>query len=192
MNEPKNINAVRNYNRTFGDLNKHHLESARSIGINPIDNSDEVSSSTKKLKLIKSNKIYRVDSLTHSLPYLVPQAYELLNLIGENFQDSLTSKGLNPYQVIVTSVLRTTHDVKRLRTKNINASLNSAHFYGTTFDISWKRYQKLEDRKKRPLENVGSDTLKMVLAEVLRDLRKENKCYIKYEIKQACFHITTR
>ena len=35
-------------------------------------------------------------------------------------------------------------------------------------------------------------TLKLVLSEVLRDLRKADKCYIKYELKQGCFHITTR
>ena len=29
-------------------------------------------------------------------------------------------------------------------------------------------------------------------AVLLRDLRKQKKCYVKYEIKQRCFHITTR
>ena len=42
------------------------------------------------------------------------------------------------------------------------------------------------------MQEVGSDTLKMVLSEVLRDLRKQDVCYIKYELKQGCFHITTR
>ena len=44
----------------------------------------------------------------------------------------------------------------------------------------------------RPLQDVSSDTLKLVLSEVLRDLKKADKCYIKYELKQGCFHITTR
>jgi len=34
--------------------------------------------------------------------------------------------------------------------------------------------------------------VELVLSEVLRDLRKAEKCYIKYELKQGCFHITTR
>ena len=67
-----------------------------------------------------------------------------------------------------------------------------AHFYGTTFDVSWKRFQKIEDEDGRPLQDVSADTLKLVLSEVLRDLRKADKCYIKYELKQGCFHITTR
>ena len=36
--------------------------------------------------------------------------------------DSLSCKGLNPNQIIVTSVLRTADDVKRLRRRNGNAS----------------------------------------------------------------------
>ena len=31
-----------------------------------------------------------------------------------------------------------------------------------------------------------------VMAEVLRDLKNAGRCYVKYEIKQACFHITAR
>jgi hypothetical protein len=31
-----------------------------------------------------------------------------------------------------------------------------------------------------------------VLAEVLRDAREAGHCYIKYEVKQGCFHITAR
>ena len=51
---------------------------------------------------------------------------------------------------------------------------------------------KIEDEDGRPLQDVSADTLKLVLSEVLRDLRKAEKCYIKYELKQGCFHITTR
>ena len=54
----------------------------------------------------------------------------------------------------MTSVLRTQDDVKRLRRRNGNASANSAHFYGTTFDVSWKRFQKIEDEDGRPLQDV--------------------------------------
>ena len=192
MNEPRNIRNVNNYNRTFGDLNKLHLDAAKAIGIDPIDSREDIHEASKKLKLVKTNPSYYLDSLTHSIPFLVEPADQLLHNIGLNFLDSLSAKGLNPYNIIVTSVLRTTHDVKRLRKKNINATLNSAHFYGTTFDISWKRFSKIEDKKGRPLQSVGSDTLKWVLSEVLRDLKNEDKCYIKYEIKQGCFHITAR
>ena len=192
LNEPRNIKGVISYRRTFGDLNEAHLNVAQAIGITPIASRKEAEHMKEKLQHIETNDLYVVDSLTHSIPYLIKGAAQLLDTIGTNFLDSLTAKGLNPNKIIVTSVLRTEDDVKRLRRRNGNASVNSAHFYGTTFDVSWKRFKKVEDEDGRPLQDVSSDTLKLVLSEVLRDLRKADKCYIKYELKQGCFHITTR
>ena len=31
-----------------------------------------------------------------------------------------------------------------------------------------------------------------ILSEVLRDMREQGRCYIKYEVKQGCFHMTVR
>lgn len=192
LNEPRNIRGVVSYKRSFPDLNDDHLEVAKKIGIRPLADREAAEDMKEKLKHITGNDFYVVDSLTHSIPYLVPRASALLDTIGANFLDSLTAKGLNPNQVIVTSVLRTENDVKRLRRRNGNASANSAHCFGATFDVSWKRFKKVEDKDGRPLQDVSSDTLKLVLSEVLRDLRKAEKCYIKYELKQGCFHITAR
>ena len=192
LNEPRNIRGVVSYKRSFPDLNDAHLEVAKKIGIRPLADRDAAEAMKEKLTYITDNNFYVVDSLTHSIPYLVPRASALLDTIGVNFLDSLTAKGLNPNQVIVTSVLRTENDVKRLRRRNGNASANSAHCFGATFDVSWKRFKKVEDKDGRPLQDVSSDTLKLVLSEVLRDLRKAEKCYIKYELKQGCFHITAR
>lgn len=192
LNQPRNIRGVISYKRSFGDLNEKHLNAAQALGISPISSREEAERMKERLQLITTNELYAVDSLTHSLPYLIPEAASLLDTIGSNFLDSLVSKGLNPNKVVVTSVLRTKEDVKRLRRHNGNASENSAHFYGTTFDISWKRFQKVEDEDGRPLQDVSSDTLKLVLSEVLRDLKRAEKCYVKYELKQGCFHITAR
>lgn len=192
LNEPRNIKGVISYKRSFPDLNEKHLVVAQTIGIAPLKDREEAERMKEKLVHITTNECYAVDSLTYSIPYLIPRASELLDTIGTNFLDSLTAKGLNPNQVIVTSVLRTYNDVKRLRRRNGNASANSAHCYGATFDISWKRFKKVEDEDGRPLQDVRADTLKMVLSEVLRDLRKADKCYVKYELKQGCFHITAR
>lgn len=191
-NQPRNIRGVISYKRSFGDLNEKHLNVAQALGISPISSREEAERIKGKLQLITTNELYAVDSLTHSLPYLIPEAASLLDTIGSNFLDSLASKGLNPNKIVVTSVLRTKEDVKRLRRRNGNASENSAHFYGTTFDVSWKRFQKVEDEDGRPLQDVSPDTLKLVLSEVLRDLKQAEKCYVKYELKQGCFHITAR
>jgi hypothetical protein len=95
------------------------------------------------------------------------------------------------HRIIVTSVLRSEADVERLRLHNGNASDQSCHRFATTFDIAYNRYKTVEPpgQHRRPVTN---DTLKYVLSEVLRDVRQQGRCYIKYEVKQGCFHITTR
>jgi uncharacterized protein YcbK (DUF882 family) len=190
MNEPHNIKGVVSYKRAFNDLNDAQLAVAQSVGIRPIENRAAAEKMTERLELIETNEDFDLDSLTHSIPYLVPEAYRLLHNIGASFNDSLAAKGLNPYKIIVTSVLRTGDDVKRLRKRNGNATKNSAHFYGTTFDISWKRFNQVADEDGRPMQEVGADTLKMVLSEVLRDAKANGKCMVKHELKQGCFHIT--
>lgn len=191
QDSPKNkIKGVISYRRSFGDLNKVHLSSAKKIGISPIDNREDIDKKEEKLMYIGENPYYSVDKLTHSIPYLVPKASALLMTIGMNFQDSLWAKGLDKHKIIVTSVLRTKDDVKRLRKTNSNASLNSAHFYGTTFDISYNRFDRILPNGKS--EEERDEKLKLVLSEVLRDLKKAGLCYIKYELRQGCFHITAR
>ena len=192
MNNPHNIRGVISYKRSFNDLNDVQLATAKKIGIRPIATREDAEHIKGRLLEIQACERYGLDSLTHSIPFLIPQAVALLDTIGVNFLDSLEAKGLNPNRVIVTSVARTRQDVKRLRQRNTNASENSCHFYGTTFDLSWRRFEKVEDPDGRPLQDVSADTLKLVLSEVLRDLRKAERCYVKYELKQGCFHITAR
>jgi hypothetical protein len=40
--------------------------------------------------------------------------------------------------------------------------------------------------------NRRQEDLKNLLAEVIYAVREEGKCYVKYERKSGCFHITTR
>ena len=54
------------------------------------------------------------------------------------------------------------------------------------------RYKVVADPDGPPVAETRSDTLKYVLCEVLRDLRQAERCAVKYEVKQGCFHITTR
>lgn len=177
------------YSVTFNDMNSTHLSSATKLGLKqPLKNRAEADGVKSSLVKISSNDYYKVDKLTHSIPYLTTGAAELLEMIGKNFQDSLKSKGLNPSRIIVTSVLRTQEDITRLKISgNPNPSINSAHRYATTFDITYARFDKVSPRK-----SAGKKTLKKVLGEVLHDLKKQKKCYVKYEVKQKCFHITTR
>jgi len=177
------------YNRDFNDLNDLHISAAKKIGIEPVASREEAEESSRKMQEITSNEYYEVEDLSHSIPYLVPQAATLLKDIGRNFQDSLYNRNASIYKIKVTSVTRTADDISRLRKRNTNSSENSAHLYGTTFDVSWVRYTKVNEKDTL---NIDNDRLKMVLAMVLRDLKREDRCYIKHERKQGCFHITTR
>ena len=183
-----------NRKREFNDLNDTHLAAAQQIGIRPLATRAGIPKASRQLYLICGNmgfwgpEPYIVDRLTHSSPYLVKDAADLLYEIGVNVQDSVRNKHLPAYRVVVTSVLRTDADVKSLSKRNVNASERSVHCYGTTFDISYKRFVKIDENS----EDARDVDLIAVLAEVLRDLKKAGRCYVKYEIKQACFHITAR
>ena len=183
-----------NYASLFNDQNGVQLKSAARFGIKrTLKDRKEANDVKDGLVHISDNSHYSIAKLTHSIPYLTDGAAELLDMIGKNFLDSLESKGLNPNRIIVTSVLRTQEDIKKLqKSGNPNAVSNSAHCYATTFDITYARYDKIMFRKFRWCESVDKDTLKYVLGEVLRDLKRQKKCYVKYEVKQRCFHITTR
>ncbi len=190
-NHPVRIYDVK-FSKEFNDLNDVQLAVAQAIGVPPVADREAAEELKAKLVKIEDTDTYVVDSLTHSIPYLIPSAKELLDRIGRNFQDSLAAKGLNPNKLVVTSVLRTEADVARLRKGgNINASENSTHRYGTTFDLSYWRYVKVPELRGRPYEDVPPEHLRAVLSQVLKDLHdQKGVCYIKYEKKQNCFHVT--
>lgn len=187
--EVKTIRYIGSYNRDFNDLNDVQLEEAQRIGVKPVPSREEVKKASRKMVEIETNKYYDVEELTHSIPFLIPEASGLLEDIGRNFRDSLNNLNAPEYKILITSVTRTEADVKKLRRRNSNASENSAHRYGTTFDVSWNRFPKVDEKDT---VNLTPEQLKMVLASVLRDLRKTDRCYIKHERKQGCFHITVR
>lgn len=179
-----------NYNREFNDLNKLHMVSAFKNGITPLKTrADTIDQKDMLVRLPEELDFYRQYQITHSIPYLVPSAAKLFIDIGKNFRDSLYSKQMPLHKLYLTSITRTDDDIKKLTKRNINASTNSAHRYGTTFDVSWKRFDKLDLHN---LEDVSPQQLKLVLAQVLFDLKKDERCYVKHEKQQACFHITVR
>lgn len=188
---PHPIYSVPRFQDAFPDSQAVHLVSARKLGVSPVVDRRDAETRKSELVYVGANPYFYVEELKNSVPYLVPRASELLNDIGRSFFDSLYVKGIPLHKIIVTSVLRTKADVDRLRHRNNNATENSCHLYGTTVDISQNRYQTVQ----APGEHrrmVSNDTLKWVLSEVLRDFREQNRCYIKYEVKQGCFHVTVR
>lgn len=185
------IFSVPHFGNTFPDQQDVQILAATKHGVKPVQNRLEAENSKGKLVYVGSNPFFYVDKLNNSIPYLVPRASVLLQDIGRAYFDSLQIKGIPLHKIIVTSILRTKDDVAKLRTRNGNATENSCHLYGTTFDICYNRYKQIQTREQ-PRRQVQNDTLKWVFSEVLRDFRNKNRCYIKYEVKQGCFHITVK
>ena len=179
------VRSVPDYKTAFPDSQAVQIVAANRWGVRPVKNRDDAEARKKELVYVGESPYYHVDKLSSSIPYLVPRAAVLLQDIGRAFFDSLYVKGVPMQQLIVTSVLRTMDDVARLQRHNGNATDNSCHLYGTTFDICYNRYEPVD-------REVRNDTLKYVLSEVLRDMRQQGRCYIKYEVKQGCFHMTVR
>ena len=191
-NHPVRIYDVK-FAQEFNDINDAQLEVAMAIGVRPVANRQEAEGLKSRLVELTETDTYAIDSLTHSIPYLIPSAKELLDDIGQAFRDSLVSKGLNPYKLVVTSVLRTKEDVAALSKDNLNAAENSTHCYGTTFDLGYWRYVKIPDLRGRPYEDVPMEYLRAVLSQVLKDIHDQgNRCFVKYERQQNCFHITVK
>ena len=185
------IFSVPHFGNTFPDQQDVQILAANKHGVSPVQNREEAEHSKGKLVYVGSNPFFYVDKLNNSIPYLVPRASVLLQDIGRAYFDSLQIKGIPLHKIIVTSILRTKDDVAKLRTRNGNATENSCHLYGTTFDVCYNRYKQIQTRQQ-PRRQVQNDTLKWVLSEVLRDMRDRNRCLVKYEVKQGCFHITVK
>lgn len=179
------VKPIGSYSRIFNDKNDAHLAVARKIGIRPIASlKDAYNQQVPLLRIYTCNDFF-IEKLTHSLPYLVPQAARLLHDIGRSFSDTIESRGGSKYKIKVTSVTRTDHSVAKLRRNNVNATVESAHRYGTTFDISYIKFIPCDSSHV-----VATQDLRGVLAEILKDMRDKGRCLVKYEIKQGCFHVT--
>ena len=186
------IYSVSSYSKCFPDLNDVQLASAQRLGITPIQNRKEAEQRKDELVCISNSPYYSLKSLNASIPYLVPRAQLLLTKIARNFLDSQYVKHVRPSKILVTSVLRTKDDVAKLQRFNPNATPNSCHCYGTTFDISYNKFQPVQDPDSARVCPTRSDSLRFILSEVLNDLRKQELCYVKYESRQGCYHITVR
>jgi len=194
LTEPKAIGTIRV--DKYSDLNAIHLKYAKANGIKGFKSDKEFKANIKKLVKdgdlvkIENCNYYVVDKLTHSHPYLTPKAAELLEDIGKRFQKKLEENNLKKSYYQVTSLLRTGQSQRRLSHSNTNASTNSSHLYGTTFDITYARVFR-KPKLLRELEVADGPAIKL-LSETIGELRKEKRCVVVTERNERCFHITVR
>ena len=129
-----------------------------------------------KLVKVKSGNRYIVEKMTFSYPCITKDSKLLLDEIARRFSEKTSQKGLKGVRFFITSMTRKAESVKSLRRYNMNASANSPHLYGNAFDISYKRFIV----RKWVLTNCDKKFLKEALAEVIWQLREENKCWATY------------
>ena len=103
----------------FNDSNELQLKGARRWGIAPL--SHDLASAwhlKKPIVKIETCRAYVVDSLTMSMPFLVPHAAKLLEEIGLAFSDTVRARGGHEYRIKVTSLTRSDYTVSRLKRRN--------------------------------------------------------------------------
>lgn len=155
-----------------------HEQAYEKEGIEPQKNKKGLKKLLRagKLKVIKSNKFYRIDNLKHSSPYLMPKAVNFLEDLSKNYKDKCKEKKIQFVPFTVSSLTRTKTDVIELMNVNKNAITNSSHLKGKTFDINYRAFYQ---NKKQ---------IKCFITSLL-ELRKKNRCFVKFE-RNGCLHIT--
>jgi len=135
-----------------------------------------------KLVHVTDGRGYRVDRLTHSHPWLLPETHQLLKDMGNDFADALSGTASEGAVFRVTSVTRTDKQQRKLRRRNSNATNStSTHSYGASFDIAF--IDRWDDSA-----NCGTPTREME-----RLLNRYQKAGIIYVIPEGnCMHITLR
>jgi hypothetical protein len=180
----------------YKDLNATHLKYAKANGIEGFKSNKEFRQQIDDLvdddELVKVETCdyYVVDNLTHSHPYLTPDAAELLEDIGKRFHEKLEDNNLKKRYYQVTSLLRTGESQRGLSRSNVNATSNSSHLYGTTFDITYARV--FTKPKLQKSAEIADGPAIRLLSEAIGELRKEGRCVVVTERKERCFHITVR
>jgi len=135
-----------------------------------------------KLVEVEDGRGYRVARLTHSHGWLLPETYQLLKDMGNDFADALEGTASEGAVFRVTSVTRTDKQQRKLRRRNLNATNSrSTHSYGASFDIAF--VDRSDDKA-----SCGTPTREME-----RLLNRYQKAGIIYVIPEGgCMHITLR
>jgi hypothetical protein len=163
----------------FADGISAHELAYKKEGIKSQKNSLELRNLESKgvLKRIITNDYYIVRDMDFSDPLLLHKAADLLTNISRLYMSEIDKAGLKYIPFEITSATRTIESVKRLKQNNDNAIKNSAHLKGKTFDIGYINFANYPQQRA-------------LFINVLKSFREENKCFVKYEIGQKCFHIT--
>ena len=198
-------------------LNDAHVAAGRRNGVGPVRDSADVAALVRSGDLVElpdSTRWWVLRDLDRSLPYGTPGTRAALEEIGRRFHARLDERGLPPFRLDVTSVLRTSRQQAALRRRNANAAeTTSSHQFGTTLDIAYLSFaapqsldhasltpppsQELTRRLRRDV-TIRLDTLATrhaphlegELGAVLQELQRDGVVLTLRERGQPVFHIT--
>jgi hypothetical protein len=178
------------FSRKLKDMLPDYIGESSVSGISRCSNKRELlrKAGQGELFKIRNGRGFEVEDLSYSYPYLTKDGKALLKEIGKRFRKRVSVTKLRGSDFNITSMTRTSEVLIKLRKSNSNASVNSPHFYGNTFDISYVRFTS----PKWFITDCDKYFLKEALAQVIWKLRDEKRCWATYEIKQGCFHVVAR
>ena len=125
---------------------------------------------------------YHLSGLSHSEPFLLTAAREVLEDMGNRFADAMEGTADEGASIRITSLTRTQSQQDRLRRRNANAFKGkSSHSYGASFDVAFI---------DRPNESVTCPGPTWAMQTILKNMQNEGKILIIPE--GNCMHITPR
>lgn len=123
--------------------NATHVEEAQARGIPPVTQRAALADSADAGGLVPlaSNASVNLLDATHSIYRATPGVAVALDSISARFGRELETRGLPQFRFTVSSLLRSGEDQANLSGTNVNAVRGrSSHEYGTTFDITYRRF----------------------------------------------------
>jgi hypothetical protein len=161
------------------DLHRHHAhELNKGVMV-----TEAVVSEQRLLTKVEDGKGYRIDhrQLTHSVPYLHPEAYKVLREMGRSYAERIKGTDVEGSDFRISSLTRTSEQQEKLRksAKGVNATPNvSTHSYGASFDIY--RFANAH--------NCGA--AQKIFGEVLLEFQQAGRILLTPE--GNCVHVTVR
>jgi hypothetical protein len=161
------------------DLHRHHAHELNQ----GIIVTEAVVSGQRMLTKVEDGKGYRIDhrQLTHSVPYLHPEAYKVLRDMGRSYAEKVKGTDAEGSDFRVSSLTRTSEQQEKLRksAKGVNATPNvSTHSYGASFDIY------------RFANAYNCGAAQQAFAEVLLEFQQAGRILLTPE--GNCVHVTVR
>lgn len=187
------------------DANAKQIARARVMGIRRNAKLEAAIAANQLVQIADTNHLWATHNLNFSVPYVTPSAEAMITEIAQRFHQKLDSLGVPRYRIVITSALRTSEKQAALRRVNSNASrVESAHEFGTTVDIAYRRFAPPVDAAPIPADTIRrladsvlvqtaslrSAELQAVLGRIIKQMQQEGKLMVMMERSQTVYHIT--